>query len=101
MVIDAGSFWEDPSPQLGLAQAASLIDSAQLYAYRAAAEIDEAAARGTYPDYEARPASVCGWTPGRRRQRPRGHPHPGLRARGGQLRRGHRPAMHLARKRDR
>ncbi|GAA1845764.1 acyl-CoA dehydrogenase family protein [Pseudonocardia ailaonensis] len=43
-----------PSVQLALAKAASLIDSAHLHAYRAAAEIDEAAAAGTYPDYDAR-----------------------------------------------
>ncbi|SEO87561.1 acyl-CoA dehydrogenase family protein [Amycolatopsis saalfeldensis] len=43
-----------PTTQLALAQAASLIDSAHLHAYRAAAEIDEAAARGTYPGYDAR-----------------------------------------------
>ncbi|WP_328609714.1 acyl-CoA dehydrogenase family protein [Amycolatopsis sp. NBC_00345] len=43
-----------PTTQLAVAQAASLIDSAHLHAYRAAAEIDEAAARGTYPDYDAR-----------------------------------------------
>ncbi|GDY51865.1 hypothetical protein SVIO_024880 [Streptomyces violaceusniger] len=43
-----------PTTQLAVAQAASLIDSAQLHAYRAAAEIDEAAAQGTYLDYDAR-----------------------------------------------
>ncbi|MDH6117035.1 acyl-CoA dehydrogenase family protein [Kitasatospora sp. GAS204B] len=43
-----------PTTQLAVAQAASLIDSAQLHAYRAAAEIDEAAAHGSYPDYDAR-----------------------------------------------
>lgn len=43
-----------PTTQLAIAQAASLIDSAHLHAYRAAAEIDEAAAQGTYPDYDAR-----------------------------------------------
>ncbi|MBS2533453.1 acyl-CoA dehydrogenase family protein [Catenulispora sp. NF23] len=43
-----------PTSQLAIAQAASLIDSAQLHAYRAAAEIDEAAANGGYPDYDAR-----------------------------------------------
>lgn len=40
-----------------MAKAASLIDSAHLHAYRAAAEIDEAAARGVYPDYDARALS--------------------------------------------
>ncbi|MDQ0779085.1 3-hydroxy-9,10-secoandrosta-1,3,5(10)-triene-9,17-dione monooxygenase [Streptomyces aurantiacus] len=43
-----------PTTQLAVAQAASLIDSAHLHAYRAAAEIDEAAAQGSYPDYDAR-----------------------------------------------
>jgi 3-hydroxy-9,10-secoandrosta-1,3,5(10)-triene-9,17-dione monooxygenase len=43
-----------PTTQLAVAQAASLIDSAHLHAYRAAAEIDEAAAQGIYPDYDTR-----------------------------------------------
>ncbi len=46
-----------PTVQLAVAKAASLIDSAHLHAYRAAAEIDEAAARGVYPDYDARAKS--------------------------------------------
>lgn len=46
-----------PTVQLAVAKAASLIDSAHLHAYRAAAEIDEAAARGIYPDYDARARS--------------------------------------------
>ena len=36
--------------QLQVAEAARLIDTAQLHAYRAASDIDEAAARGDYPD---------------------------------------------------
>jgi alkylation response protein AidB-like acyl-CoA dehydrogenase len=36
--------------QLQIAEAARLIDTAHLHAYRAAADIDEAAARGIYPD---------------------------------------------------
>ena len=40
--------------QLQVAEAARLIDTAQLIAYRAAADIDEAAARGVYPDYLVR-----------------------------------------------
>jgi 3-hydroxy-9,10-secoandrosta-1,3,5(10)-triene-9,17-dione monooxygenase len=43
-----------PSVQLSLAKAASLIDSAHLHAYRAAADIDEYAAAGAYPDYDLR-----------------------------------------------
>lgn len=43
-----------PTVQLAVAKAASLIDSAHLHAYRAAAEIDELAARGQYPDYDVR-----------------------------------------------
>jgi alkylation response protein AidB-like acyl-CoA dehydrogenase len=40
--------------QLQIAEAARLIDTAQLHAYRAASDIDEAAARGDYPDYLTR-----------------------------------------------
>jgi alkylation response protein AidB-like acyl-CoA dehydrogenase len=40
--------------QLQIAEAARLIDTAELIAYRAAADIDEAAARGEYPDYLVR-----------------------------------------------
>ncbi|MAU81704.1 MAG: oxidoreductase [Gordonia sp.] len=40
--------------QLQIAEAARLIDTAHLHAYRAAADIDEAAARGEYPDYLTR-----------------------------------------------
>ncbi|WP_028927304.1 acyl-CoA dehydrogenase family protein [Pseudonocardia acaciae] len=43
-----------PTVQLAVARAASLIDSAHLHAYRAAAEIDEAAHHGVFPDYDAR-----------------------------------------------
>ena len=46
-----------PSFQLAVAKAASLVDSAHLHAYRAAAEIDEAARLGIYPDYDARAKS--------------------------------------------
>ncbi|MFE2182314.1 acyl-CoA dehydrogenase family protein [Streptomyces sp. NPDC059455] len=45
---------EAPTTQLAVARAASLVDSAQLHAYRAAAEIDEAAESGVYPDYDTR-----------------------------------------------
>jgi alkylation response protein AidB-like acyl-CoA dehydrogenase len=37
--------------QLQIAEAARLIDTAHLHAYRAASDIDEAAARGVYPDF--------------------------------------------------
>jgi alkylation response protein AidB-like acyl-CoA dehydrogenase len=49
--------------QLQLAEAAMLIDTAHLHAYRAADDIDEAAARGTYPDYltRARVRADTGW----------------------------------------
>ncbi|AHH18570.1 putative acyl-CoA dehydrogenase [Nocardia nova SH22a] len=40
--------------QLQIAEAARLIDTAQLIAHRAAADIDEAAVRGEYPDYLTR-----------------------------------------------
>ena len=43
-----------PTTQLAVARAASLIDSAQLHAYRAAADIDDAAEQGIHPDYDAR-----------------------------------------------
>lgn len=43
-----------PTFQLAVANAASLIDAAHLFAYRAAADIDQAAADGVYPDYAAR-----------------------------------------------
>ncbi|MEJ2862186.1 acyl-CoA dehydrogenase family protein [Actinomycetospora flava] len=45
---------EAPTVQLAVSKAAMLIDSAHLHAYRAAADIDEAARTGTYPDYHAR-----------------------------------------------
>ena len=45
---------EAPTVQLAVAKAASLVDAAHLFAYRAAADIDQAAADGTYPDYAAR-----------------------------------------------
>jgi len=49
--------------QLQIAEAARLIDTAHLHAYRAAADIDEAAARGIYPDFatRARVRSDTGW----------------------------------------
>ncbi len=49
--------------QLQLAEAAMLLDTAQLHAYRAAADIDEAAARGVYPDFltRARVRADTGW----------------------------------------
>jgi alkylation response protein AidB-like acyl-CoA dehydrogenase len=40
--------------QLQIAEAARLIDTAHLHAYRAAGDIDEAAARGVYPDFRTR-----------------------------------------------
>lgn len=40
--------------QLQIAEAARLVDTAQLHAYRAASDIDEAAARGEYPDFLTR-----------------------------------------------
>jgi alkylation response protein AidB-like acyl-CoA dehydrogenase len=40
--------------QLQIAEAARLIDTAHLHAYRAANDIDEAAARGVYPDFLTR-----------------------------------------------
>ena len=45
---------EAPTIQLAAANAASLADSAQLHAYRAAADIDEAAQAGAFLDYDAR-----------------------------------------------
>ncbi len=45
---------EAPTTQLAAANAASLADSAQLHAYRAAADIDDAAQTADYPDYDAR-----------------------------------------------
>jgi 3-hydroxy-9,10-secoandrosta-1,3,5(10)-triene-9,17-dione monooxygenase len=45
---------EAPGFQLAVAKAASLVDSAHLHAYRAAADIDEAAHHGIHPDYAAR-----------------------------------------------
>ncbi|GAA2167015.1 acyl-CoA dehydrogenase family protein [Actinomadura napierensis] len=49
--------------QMQLAQAAMMLDTAQLHAYRAAADIDEAAARGEYPDVvtRARVRADTGW----------------------------------------
>ncbi|MEV6898939.1 acyl-CoA dehydrogenase family protein [Amycolatopsis sp. NPDC051372] len=43
-----------PVVQLAVAKAANLIDTAHLLAYRAAAEIDENAHNGVFPDYTAR-----------------------------------------------
>ncbi|WNV88960.1 acyl-CoA dehydrogenase family protein [Umezawaea sp. Da 62-37] len=45
---------EAPTIQIAAANAASLADSAQLHAYRAAADIDEAARAGVVADYDAR-----------------------------------------------
>lgn len=45
---------EAPTVQLAVAKAASLVDAAHLFAYRAAADIDQAAVDGVYPDYAAR-----------------------------------------------
>jgi alkylation response protein AidB-like acyl-CoA dehydrogenase len=49
--------------QLQLAEAAMLIDTAHLHAYRAADDIDQAAARGGYPDFitRARVRADTGW----------------------------------------
>jgi alkylation response protein AidB-like acyl-CoA dehydrogenase len=43
-----------PTIQLAAAHAASLADSAQLHAYRAAADVDEAARTGVFPAYDDR-----------------------------------------------
>ncbi|MFC9789862.1 acyl-CoA dehydrogenase family protein [Rhodococcus sp. NPDC127528] len=45
---------ESTAFQLQIAEAARLIDTAHLHAYRAAADIDEAAARDEYPDHLVR-----------------------------------------------
>ena len=45
---------EAPTTQIAAANAASLSDSAQLHAYRAAADLDEAAQAGVVPDYDVR-----------------------------------------------
>jgi 3-hydroxy-9,10-secoandrosta-1,3,5(10)-triene-9,17-dione monooxygenase len=45
---------EAPTIQLAAANAASLADSARLHAYRAAADIDEAARAGVFPGYDSR-----------------------------------------------
>ncbi|QDN93393.1 acyl-CoA dehydrogenase family protein [Streptomyces sp. RLB3-6] len=45
---------EAPAIPLAAAKAASLADSAQMHAYRAAADIDEAAQTGVFPDYDTR-----------------------------------------------
>ncbi len=45
---------ESTAFQLQIAEAARLIDTAHLHAYRAAADIDEAAVRNDYPDHLAR-----------------------------------------------
>jgi alkylation response protein AidB-like acyl-CoA dehydrogenase len=49
--------------QLQLAQAALMIDTAHLHAYRAADDIDQAAAAGVYPDFlaRARVRADTGW----------------------------------------
>ena len=49
--------------QLQLAEAAMLIDTAHLHAYRVADDIDQAAARGVYPDFlaRARVRADTGW----------------------------------------
>ena len=49
--------------QLQLAEAAMLLDTAHLHAYRAADDIDRAAARGSYPDFvtRARVRADTGW----------------------------------------
>jgi alkylation response protein AidB-like acyl-CoA dehydrogenase len=49
--------------QLQIAEAAMLLDTAHLHAYRAADDIDQAAARGTYPDFitRARVRADTGW----------------------------------------
>ncbi|MFD7012683.1 acyl-CoA dehydrogenase family protein [Rhodococcus jostii] len=49
-----GSQVEAPTVQLLLAKAASLLDAAHLHAYRAAADIDEAAHHGVVMDYKSR-----------------------------------------------
>ncbi len=49
-----GSQKDSTAFQLQVAEASRLIDTAHLHAYRAAADIDDAAARGEYPDYLVR-----------------------------------------------
>jgi 3-hydroxy-9,10-secoandrosta-1,3,5(10)-triene-9,17-dione monooxygenase len=49
-----GSQVEAPTFQLAVAEAASMIDSAHLHAYRACADIDESAQIDTFPDYVTR-----------------------------------------------
>ena len=52
------TFFESQSDSVGfqlqIAEAAQLVDTATLHAYRAADDIDQAAARGIYPDYLTR-----------------------------------------------
>lgn len=45
---------EAGSTQISMAQAASLVDTAELHLFRAAADIDAAAARGEYLDFQTR-----------------------------------------------
>jgi len=51
--------------QMQVAEAAMLIDTPHLHAYRAAADVDvdvdETVARGEYSDYSASPASKWAW----------------------------------------
>ena len=61
--------------QLQLAEAAMLIDTAHLHAYRAAADIDEAAARGGFSDFLTRARVQAGARLGHRSHRA-GHRHP-------------------------
>lgn len=54
---------DSPSFQLSIARASMLIDSAHLHAYRAAADIDDAARAGRFPEYHdrARVRADTGW----------------------------------------
>ena len=63
--------------QLQLAEAAMLIDTAHLHAYRAADDIDRAAAAGVYPDFlaRARVRADTGWA---HRAHPQGDRHPAV-----------------------
>ena len=82
--------------QLQLAEAALMIDTAHLHAYRSADDIDRAAAAGVYPDtlLRARVRADTGWA---LRARHQGDRHPAVRARGRKLRPGQSAAADLAR----
>ena len=91
---------EAPTVQLAVAKAASLVDAAHLFAYRAAADIDQAAVDGDVPRLRRAGPGSHGHR-GRHRERPRGHPRADLGARSGLVRRGQPAAADLARLRGR